>query len=113
MQPGFCTRWRCPTGSMRTAIAQVQPTGGVLTTAAIAPHLTHRVLIERINIPTITADLTEFKSILLNLRHPGGRRKRENREFSASLLSQLKSLELFQLSYQQDDVYLFTRLDQP
>nr|WP_199318765.1 hypothetical protein [Leptolyngbya sp. FACHB-541] len=82
-------------------------------TAAIAPHLTHRVLIERINIPTITADLIEFKSILLNLRHPGGRRKRENREFSASLLSQLKSLELFQLSYQQDDVYLFTRLDQP
>ncbi|WP_242050768.1 hypothetical protein [Oculatella sp. FACHB-28] len=82
-------------------------------TAAIAPHLTHRVLIERINTPTITADLTEFKSILLNLRHPGGRRKRENREFSANLLSQLKSLELFQLSYQQDDVYLFTRLDQP
>jgi uncharacterized membrane protein len=97
----------------RTAIAQVQPSGGVLTTAAIAPHLTHRVLIERINAPAIVADLTEFDSVLLNLRHPGGERKRENREFSANLLSQLKRLELFQLSYQQDDVYLFTKLDQP
>jgi len=97
----------------RTAIAQVKPTGGVLTTAAIAPHLTHRVLIERINAPTTAADLTEFEFILLNLRHPGGERKQDNREFSASLLNQLKSLELFQLSYQKDDVYLFTRLDHP
>jgi uncharacterized membrane protein len=97
----------------RTAIAQVHPIGGVLTTAAIAPHLTHRVLIERINAPTTAADLTEFESILLNMRHPGSGRKQGNQEFSANLLSQLKSLELFQLSYQQDDVYLFTRLDQP
>ena len=90
----------------REAIAQVQTPGGVLTTAEIAPHLTHRPLVKLTDAKSPPADLTKFNYVLLNLRHPGWL---SNREFATSLVNQLKNTQKFQLSYQRDDVYLFKR----
>ena len=88
----------------REAIAQVETQGGVLTTAEIAPHLTHRPLVNLTDAKLPPTDLTKFDYVLLNVRHPGWL---SNREFATSLVNQLKSTQRFQLSYQRDDVYLF------
>lgn len=90
----------------RQAIAQVATKGGVLTTAEIAPHLTHRQLIKLTDANSPPANLTQFEYVLLNVRHPGWL---SNSEFATSLVNQLKSNQEFQLSYQRDDVYLFTQ----
>lgn len=89
----------------RAAIAQVHQ-GGVLTTAEIAPHLTHRALIKFTDANSPPVRLAEFDYVLLNLRHPGWL---SNREFAASLVNQLKHDQEFQLSYQRQDVYLFQK----
>lgn len=89
----------------REAIAQIQTQGGVLTTHRIAPHLTQRSLIkfvEPLTLPTVT----QFEYILLDVRHPGGT---TTPQVVVSLVNQLKNAELFQLSYQRDDVYLFVK----
>jgi hypothetical protein len=91
----------------REAIAQVQAKGGVLTTAEIAPHLTHRSLVKFTDANSPPTNLAEFDYVLLNVRHPGWL---SNQEFAARLVNQLKSAEEFQLSYQRDDVYLFERI---
>ncbi|PLZ99872.1 hypothetical protein CEN50_05495 [Fischerella thermalis CCMEE 5268] len=90
----------------RQAIAQVQTQGGVYTTAEIATHLTHRPLIEFTDVNSPPADLTKFEYILLNARHPGWL---SNRDFAINLINQLKNTKNFQLSYQQDEVYLFVK----
>ena len=90
----------------REAIAQVQTKGGVLTTADIAPHLTHRRLVNFTDANSPPANLAEFDYVLLNLRHPGWL---SNQEFATNLVNQLKNTQQFQLSYQRDDVYLFGR----
>ncbi len=91
----------------REAIAQVQAKGGVLTTAEIAPHLTHRSLVKFTDANSPPTNLAEFDYVLLNVRHPGWL---SNQEFAARLVNQLKSDQEFQLSYQRDDVYLFERI---
>ncbi|PLZ98926.1 hypothetical protein CI594_11470, partial [Fischerella thermalis CCMEE 5196] len=90
----------------RQAIAQVQTQGGVYTTAEIASHLTHRPLIEFTDANSPPAELTKFEYILLNARHPGWL---SNRGFAINLVNQLKNTKQFQLSYQQDEVYLFLK----
>jgi len=83
------------------------PQDSVLTTHRIAPHLTHRRIIkfvERLSPPP--ADLVQFEYVLLDVRHPG---ETSTPEFAVSLVNQLKNAELFQLSYQRDDVYLFVK----
>lgn len=91
----------------REAIAQIQSHGGVLTTHRIAPHLTHRRLIKFVDdLTPLTADLSEFEYVLLNVRHPGGT---GTPEFATSLVNQLKTATSFQLRYQRDDVYLFVK----
>nr|WP_324603603.1 DUF2079 domain-containing protein [Kamptonema formosum] len=90
----------------RNAIALVQTKGSVLTTAYIAPHLSHRQIIKLTNASVPLNHLTDFDYVLLNLRHPGWN---SNKEFAATLVSQLKNNPQFQLNYQQDDVYLFNQ----
>jgi uncharacterized membrane protein len=90
----------------RKAIALVQTKGGVYTTAEIAPHLTHRPLIEFTDANSPPVDLTKFEYILLNVRHPGWL---SNEDFATNLVNQLKRKEVFQLNYQHDDVYLFVK----
>jgi uncharacterized membrane protein len=89
------------------AIAQVQTKGPVLTTHSIAPHLSHRPMIQFVDdISGPPTDFTPFDYILLNVRHPDGTR---NPEFAANLVNQLKNYQLFQLVYQRDNVYLFVK----
>ena len=88
------------------AIALVQTKGGVLTTAEIAPHLTHRPLVKLTDAKLPPANLAEFDYVLLNVRHPGWL---SNQEFATSLVNQLKNAQEFKLSYQRDDVYLFAK----
>ncbi|MDJ0554729.1 MAG: DUF2079 domain-containing protein [Microcoleaceae cyanobacterium MO_207.B10] len=94
-----------------SAVALVNTKGGVLTTSEIAPHLTHRqfikLIIEEEELP-ITEELVEFDYVLLNVRHPGWK---SSREYSLRLLEKLKNTSEFELSYQQDDVYLFQILN--
>ncbi|WP_062243010.1 DUF2079 domain-containing protein [Fischerella sp. NIES-3754] len=92
------------------AIAQVQTKGAVLTTHSIAPHLSHRPMIQFVDdISGPPVSFTPFDYILLNVRHPDGTR---NPEFAANLVNQLKNHQLFQLVYQRDDVYLFVKRSQ-
>jgi uncharacterized membrane protein len=92
------------------AIAQVQTKGAVLTTHSIAPHLSHRSMIQFVDdISGPPVSFTPFDYILLNVRHPDGTR---NPEFAANLVNQLKNHQLFQLVYQRDDVYLFVKRSQ-
>ena len=91
----------------REAIAQIRTSGGVLTTHRIAPHLSHRRLIEFVDdLTPLPVDLAEFDYVLLNLRHPGGTGRPE---FATNLVNQLKNAKLFQLRSQRDDVYLFVK----
>jgi uncharacterized membrane protein len=91
----------------REAIAQIQTQGAVLTTHSIYPHLTHRRTIQFVDdISGAPSDFNQFEYILLNVRHPDGTR---NPEFAANLVNQLKNNQLFQLSYQRDEVYLFVK----
>ncbi|KOP24933.1 hypothetical protein AMR41_15985 [Hapalosiphon sp. MRB220] len=92
------------------AIAQVQTKGPVLTTHSIAPHLSHRPMIQFVDdISGPPTDFTPFDYILLNVRHPDGTR---NPEFAANLVNKLKNYQIFQLVYQRDDVYLFVKRTQ-
>lgn len=90
----------------RQAIAQVQTLGSVLTTAEIAPHLTQRPLVKFTDVNSPPSNLADFDYALLNVRHPGWL---SSQEFAASLVNQLKNTQEFHLSYQRDDVYLFTK----
>ena len=91
----------------RTAVSLVQGQGGVVTTAAIAPHLSHRpnIKLQQTVANTSAEDLAEeFQYVLLNLRHPGWD---STTEVSIALRNRLQTTDRFRLRYQKDDVYLF------
>jgi uncharacterized membrane protein len=88
------------------AIAKIQDDGAVLTTGEIAPHLTHRPIIKLTFNGTETIDLKEFKYILLEKRHPGWNSSIETID---KIKSRAEESGLFNIKYQQDDVYLFAK----
>ncbi|MGE5656585.1 MAG: DUF2079 domain-containing protein [Actinomycetota bacterium] len=90
----------------REAVSFVQTKGNVLTTADIASHLTHRPIVKLTKNYEPPSDLTSFSYVLLNLRHPGWN---SDREFVTRLINQLKNHPQFQLKYQRDEVFLFTK----
>jgi uncharacterized membrane protein len=90
----------------REAISRISTRESVLTTSEIAPHLSHRQKINFTNSNYPVLILKDYKYILLNTRHPG---VMSNTEFSNDLLQKVSSNPLFNLSYQKDNVYLFTR----
>ncbi|MGB3532579.1 MAG: DUF2079 domain-containing protein [Microcoleaceae cyanobacterium] len=90
----------------REAIQQVTPDASVLTTANLAPHLSHRLTIELTN-AAIPPNLNSFDYILLNTRYPGWN---SNSEFAQDLVRELYQLPQFELSYLRDDVYLFNKI---
>ncbi|MDF0556334.1 DUF2079 domain-containing protein [Kamptonema sp. UHCC 0994] len=89
----------------RQAVAQVQPQGSVLTDNRLAPHFTHRPVVKLLSQISQNADLAEFKYVVLNLRHPWP----DTKDIGASLTTQLKNSPNFKLSYQRDDVFVFTK----
>ena len=90
----------------REAIALVNTKGSVLTTAQIAPHLAHRPVVKLTQAQAPPANLAEFDYVLLNLRYPCWM---SDRKFVKNLVTQLKNTPQFQLKYQRDDIYLFTK----
>lgn len=89
----------------RKAMAEIQTEGSVLTTHAIAPHLTHRPLLQFTN-PAVAPNLQNFDYVLLNLRHPVWP---SHPEFARSLQLQLQTDPQFRLAFRQDEVYLFVK----
>ncbi len=90
----------------RSAIAQVQTAGAVLTTAEMAPHLTHRPVLQLATQRTDLTHLSEFDYILLNARHPGWE---SNSALAIELIQRLQVDRSFELAFQQDDVFLFVK----
>lgn len=90
------------------AVSQIQTQGGVMTTAEITPHLSSRQLINFTNADAPPANLQQFDYFLLNVRHPGWS---SNPEFAKTLVDRLQKTPEFKLKYQQDDVYLFTKIN--
>lgn len=90
----------------KEAISLVQTKGNVLTTANIAPHLAHRPVVKLTLAHTPPANLTEFDYVLLNWRYPGWM---SDRDFVQNLVTQLTNNPQFQLKYQRDEIYLFTK----
>jgi uncharacterized membrane protein len=86
------------------AIAQIDSKGNVLTTTDLAPHLTHREVVKIANLESKSSNLNQFKYILLNERHPGWS---SSEEIASFLIEKLKRSPEFQLTYNQDDVFLF------
>lgn len=92
--------------NLQEAIALVQTTGNILTTSHIAPHLTHRSVVKLTQADKPPVNLTEFEYVLLNLRYPGWM---SDRNFVQNLITQLTNHPQFQLKYQRDDIFLFTK----
>ncbi|MEG4054152.1 MULTISPECIES: DUF2079 domain-containing protein [unclassified Microcoleus] len=90
----------------REAISLVETKGSVLTNVQIAPHLAHRPVVRLTQANAPPANLAEFDYVLLNLRYPGWM---SDRAFVENLITQLKNNPQFQLKYQRDDIYLFTK----
>jgi uncharacterized membrane protein len=90
------------------AIDKIRDTGALLVTGEIAPHLTHRPIVKLAfnDNGADSMNLQEFKYILLNQRHPGW-------NSSVDLVKKIKTNAdksgLFNLEYQQDEVYLFVK----
>ena len=90
----------------REAISLVETKGSVLTNFQIAPHLAHRPVVRLTHANAPPANLAEFDYVLLNLRYPGWM---SDRAFVENLITKLKNNPQFQLKYQRDDIYLFTK----
>jgi uncharacterized membrane protein len=91
----------------REALQLITPGVNVLTTANLAPHLSHRAVIKFTNAGNPPQDLTEFDNILLNLRHPGWQ---SHPEFAQTLVEKLNQMPQFKLNYFKHDVYLFQKV---
>lgn len=90
----------------REAIAQVQPQSSILTDNRLAPHFAHRPTVKLLSQISPQTKITEFKYILLNLRHPWP----DTEKIGNTLANQLKNDRAFQLTYQKNQVLLFKRI---
>jgi uncharacterized membrane protein len=90
----------------RRAVALVDPTGPVLTTADFHPHLSHRREIFMTNESAPPANLMRFDAVLLSTHRPGWQ---GSVSFTASLVQQLSKSPAFELRFQRDGVFLFVR----
>ncbi|MGL5033263.1 MAG: DUF2079 domain-containing protein, partial [Microcystaceae cyanobacterium] len=85
------------------AIALIKTDGGVLTSAEIAPHLTHRVLVKLAMNGAENLDLDQFEYVLLNGRHPGWN---SSPEVIGKIFKKLQENNNFQPIFQENDVLL-------
>ncbi len=90
----------------RSAVSQVQPQSRVLTTASMAPHLTHRPTVQLAIAGTEKIDFDQFDEVLLNVQHPGWA---STSSLQQGLVDRLQRDARFKPLVEQDGVYLFTR----
>ncbi len=88
------------------AVAKIRDDGAVLTTGEIAPHLTHRPVIKLTFNGTESINLNNFKYVLLDLKYPGWN---SSIEVMNRLKTRSEESKLFNLEYQQDEIYLFSK----
>ncbi|MGP0128460.1 DUF2079 domain-containing protein [cyanobacterium endosymbiont of Epithemia clementina EcSB] len=91
----------------REALTQVTKDGNVLTSANIAPHVTHRTKIELAIEGSQEINLQQFDDILLNKRHPGWN---SSPELVDTLIGRIEQIPDFKLIYEKKQVYLFGRI---
>lgn len=93
----------------RQAIEQIpRHEGGVLTDNYLGAHLSQRSYINLAYPRILKQDLTQTDYVLLNVRHPfPGDEDRIDR-----VMEQMQNNPNFQLTYEQDQVYLFSRKPQ-
>ncbi len=91
----------------RAAIAQVETSGPLLTSAQIAPHLSHRLVVKLVTAGAAALEtLEDFDYVLLNLPHPGWN---SSPELAADVRDRLERLPSFSQRYARDGVFLFVR----
>ena len=88
----------------REALAYVKTDEPLLTIDKIAPHVDHRPILKVAFLGSENIDLSQFKYILLNQRHPG---RRSSPETIATLKQRLEIDPTFDRIYNQSDVFLF------
>jgi uncharacterized membrane protein len=89
------------------AIALISTPAPVLAPATVVPHLTHRPIIEAIDDSIPQPDLKRFQYVMINSRHLG---INVSPNLVSDLLLQLEGSSEFQLDFQQDDVFLFSKI---
>ncbi len=91
----------------RNAIARIDTQGGVLTSHQLAPHLSHRPLINTLSSVPNPDSLQPYDWILVNTRNPG---MFATPEMMTEVVQILQDVPEFTVDYKQDDVYLFARM---
>ena len=81
----------------------------MLTTARLAPHLSHRPLIQQVNpgLPVDLENLEQFDYILLNTRFPG---TPEEGEIVNQIIAFLAVTPQFQVQFEQDGVVILQQV---
>jgi len=92
---------------VRAAVAMVKGGDAVLTSSAVAPHLSHRCVIEMTDASQALPDVTRFRFILLSLHDPSWRGTRSN---TIAIVRRLRSDQRFELRYFRNGVCLFERI---
>jgi uncharacterized membrane protein len=92
-------------GASQGAIGRVEPGRSLLTTAELAPHVSHRVMVQHFN-GASPQSTDRFDQVLLDTRHPGWQGTIES---SRALVASLEQDSAFQVRYSRDGVYLFVR----
>jgi uncharacterized membrane protein len=90
----------------RTAISQVPSQAAILTTAWIAPHVTHRPMVKIAISGTESSDLNEFDAVLVDVNRPGWM---STPDVLKALINRVQSNSQFKLQFHQDSVYLFIK----
>ncbi|WP_267383699.1 DUF2079 domain-containing protein [Cyanobacterium sp. uoEpiScrs1] len=91
----------------RAALTQVTKEGDILTSANIAPHVTHRAKVELAIEGSQNINLQQFDDILLNKLHPGWN---SSPELIDTLVERIKKIPEFELTYKKKQVYLFKHI---
>lgn len=94
--------------STNEAIKLIKPEESVFTAPQISPHLTHREIIGLAIDDLNYEKIVNYNQILLNLDNPTGYSSKEDIQ---GLINFLKSNKNFKLSYEKDDIFLFTKLN--
>lgn len=89
----------------RIAITQVPPEHQVLTDNFLGAHLSQRPVLKLLSQVTPDSDLTEFDTIILNLRHPWP----DTQELGEIISEKLTEWPGFELIFDQDDVKVWQK----
>ncbi len=92
--------------AMQSAIKQIPPQVSVLTSPQIAPHLTHRSLIDIAIKSEEPFNLDQYEFILLNRKYPSWP---DSETTVRNLVETLQQSSQFQLIYDKDEVFLFKK----